>query len=119
MRMVNDTANTTENIAEEALEAAILSEAGVSWQELLQLARNDDRSEELRSTALFWLGQEAQDVVTKELEDIATDDIVDLEVRKSAMVGKDRVPIKRTLGHLAGKKLNPRQQEANRKLGHE
>jgi len=75
MRMVNDTANTTENIAEEALEAAILSEAGVSWQELLQR-----------------LGQEAQDVVTKELEDIATDDIVDLKVRKSAIFALSQRP---------------------------
>jgi hypothetical protein len=92
MRMVNDTANTTENIAEEALEAAILSEAGVPWQELMQLARNNDRSEELRSTALFWLGQEAQDVVTEELEDFATDDILDLEVRKSAIFALSQHP---------------------------
>ena len=92
MQMVNDTADVSQNVAEEALEAAVLSEAGVAWQVLLRLARNDDRSGELRSTALFWLGQEAQDVVTEELEDFATDDIVDLEVRKSAIFALSQRP---------------------------
>ena len=81
-----------DNIAEAALGAAVLSETSVAWEDLLRLARDHDRSHELRSTALFWLGQEAQEVVTGELESLVTDDIEDLEVRRSAVFALSQRP---------------------------
>lgn len=89
MKLVDE---AQDNIAEAALAAAVLSEVGVAWEGLLKLARDDNRSRELRSTALFWLGQEAQEVVTSELENLATGDIEDLEVRRSAVFALSQRP---------------------------
>lgn len=114
MRIVDDAAGNSENIAEAALEAAALSEAGVVWQDLLKLARNRNRSPELRSTALFWLGQEAQEVVTDELEDLAADDIIDLDVRKSAVFALSQRPDPQSIPSLQRIVMEHRHSEIRR-----
>jgi hypothetical protein len=81
-----------DRVAEEALEAAVLSEAGVPWRELLELARDDEHTRSLRSTALFWLGQEVQESVTRELEDFVDADIEDRDVREAAVFALSQRP---------------------------
>jgi HEAT repeat protein len=89
-----------DRVAEDALEAAVLSHAGVPWRELLALARDAERTPDLRSTALFWLGQEAQEVVTDELEDFVDADIEDRKVRKAAVFALSQRPERESIPSL-------------------
>jgi hypothetical protein len=69
----------------EALQAAVIADVDGQWQPLAQLARDRQRSQELRRTAIFWLGMEAQDVVGKTLGELADNEVEDLEIRKHAV----------------------------------
>ena len=69
----------------EALQAAVMADVDGQWQPLAQLARDRERSQELRRTAIFWLGMEAQDVVGKMLGELADNEVEDLEIRKQAV----------------------------------
>jgi hypothetical protein len=93
MGIVEDkTERVVEEVAENALEAAVLTEVSVPWRDLLALARNRHQSESLRSKALFWLGQEAQEAVTLELEGVVDDVLEDLAVRMAALFALSQRP---------------------------
>jgi hypothetical protein len=47
---------------------------------------------------------------------VTTDRLAELRADRSATSGGKLVPIKRTIAHMAGKKLTPRQAEANKKF---
>jgi hypothetical protein len=76
----------------EALQAAVLADVDDQWPQLARLARDRQRSQELRRNAIFWLGMDAQEAVTKTLGQIADDDTEDLEIRKHAIFAISQRP---------------------------
>lgn len=81
-----DVANTHDGrAAREAIFPVTLVDSVTVWPALLRLARNADRPRATREQAVFWLGQAAGEAATRGLDDLARDDTVDREVRKSAL----------------------------------
>lgn len=68
-----------------ALLAAVIADSVVVWPELLEIARDRDVHSRTRKSAIFWLGQEAADVVTDELVATAGDDSEEAEIREAAV----------------------------------
>lgn len=64
---------------------AALADSVTVWPSLLRLARIPTLPEEMRRTAVFWLGQEAAAEAGKALDSIAGDQLGDREVRKQAV----------------------------------
>ena len=70
--------------AKSAFVPAIVADAPDPYATMLRVAKDTRRSRNVRSSAVFWLGQGAGDVATRELSDIvASDD--DREVRNQAV----------------------------------
>lgn len=70
---------------EGALVAAVLADSVVVWPELLDIARDRDAPSGTRKSAIFWLGQEAADVVTEELVATAGDTSEETDIREAAV----------------------------------
>ena len=70
---------------EDLLLPAVLADSITVWPSLLKIARSSRASEELRSRAVFWLGQAASEAAGVALDSIARDDRGDLDVRKQAI----------------------------------
>lgn len=73
------------SVAEDAILPAILARDVVAWPRILEIARNDDRPEDVREVAVFWLGQLAGEKASEGLVSIVEDDDVDMEVREAAV----------------------------------
>jgi hypothetical protein len=102
-----------EESAEEAIQAAVASEAAVGdeiWPRLIGLARDRSRGEDLRSTALFWAAQEAGQRAAADIEDIATASDDETEVQEAAVFALTQMPDGGTdaLLRLARENRNPR-----------
>jgi len=70
---------------DEAIVCALVAEDFDDWERLLALARDRDRPEDVRESAIFWLGQEASEVATEGLTRIVEDDDIELELREHAI----------------------------------
>lgn len=68
-----------------AIVCALVTEDFDDWERLLAIARDEDRPEDIRESAIFWLGQEASEVATEGLVKIVEDDNVELEIREHAI----------------------------------
>ncbi|MFA6165167.1 MAG: hypothetical protein WC700_00990 [Gemmatimonadaceae bacterium] len=75
----------TAKVAEQAIFPATLADSVTPWPRLLRLARDESRPREVRSRAVFWVGQAASEEATKGLAEVAEDASGDREVRKSAV----------------------------------
>lgn len=73
-----------ESVAEDALPPAFLARDVEVWPELIALARDRDRPEDVRQGALFWVGQAAGERVAGELRSMVLSD-EDVEIRNSAV----------------------------------
>jgi hypothetical protein len=73
------------SLAEDALMPAILGRNVVVWPRFMQIARDDGRSEDIRGSAVFWLGVLAGEKATEGLIELVEDDDEDLDVRKTAV----------------------------------
>jgi len=73
------------SVAEDAIMPAVIARDVVTWPRVLEIARNDDRPEDVRESAVFWLGQLAGDKATEGLTSIVEDDDEDMEVREAAV----------------------------------
>ena len=71
--------------AKDAILAAAIADSAVTWPQLLEISRDRARPQDVRKTAVFWLGQEAARSLSAELEDIVATDDDDLGVRKAAI----------------------------------
>ena len=71
--------------AEEALTGAAVADSAVIWPELVTLARDRSRPEDVRTTAIFWLSQVAGEAASAELERFVTDDDEDSEIKSVAV----------------------------------
>jgi hypothetical protein len=79
-------------VAEDALVAAVVTDSVVVWPDLLEIARNRTRPEDVRRSALFWLGQEAAVVVTRELRATAVDGTEERGIREAAVFALSQRP---------------------------
>jgi len=70
---------------EDALFPAVLADVEELWRDLMVLAKDRSVDEDVRSSALFWVGQEAASLVTEGLAEVALDEDEDQDVREAAV----------------------------------
>lgn len=70
---------------EELIVPAVMARDVVIWPTLLALAKDQSRPDELRESAVFWLGHEAGQAAAAGLEKILADEDEDLEIREQAI----------------------------------
>ena len=70
---------------EDALFPAVLADVEEIWRDLMAMAKDRTVDEDVRSSALFWVGQEATSVVTEGLAEVALDEDEDQGVRDAAV----------------------------------
>lgn len=96
--------------ADEAMQAAVAADGAEIWSRLLRLASDRSRDSEIRSTALFWVAQEAGNRAAAEIEDIAVRSDDDSEVQEAAVFALTQLPGDRStdaLLKLARENRNP------------
>lgn len=82
----------TERAARDALFPAVLADVPDLWRDLLTLARDRGLSNDVRTSALFWLGQEAADAATEGLAEVARADDEEQDVRDAAVFALSQRP---------------------------
>jgi len=75
-----------------AVFAATLADSVTVWPDLLRLARSPQVAEHTRRTAVFWLGQAAEEAATRGLAELVDDDSGDREVRQAAVFALSQRP---------------------------
>jgi hypothetical protein len=78
-------------VGKDALFPATLAQGAVTWPALLRIARREAAPRETRTSAVFWLSNDAAEAATRGLQEIADDD-GDQEVRKQAVFALSRRP---------------------------
>jgi hypothetical protein len=75
-RYLLDLAGTTtrDDLGEDAIVAAVFIRDGDIWDDLFQIARDSERPEEIRSSALFWLAQHDDPEVIDLFEELLAGD---------------------------------------------
>lgn len=84
-------ATARSTVAKEAIFPATIARGVNPWSRLLKIAKDDHRPRDVRTSAVFWLGQGTADEATKGLADIVDAD-GDREVRKSAVFSLSQRP---------------------------
>jgi hypothetical protein len=87
-----DLAERTSADGEELITAATLADSVVVWPRLIAIARRTSLPVDIRSHAVFWLGQAAGAAATRGLDSIAGDGRGDLEIRKQAVFALSQRP---------------------------
>lgn len=81
-----------DEVAKDAIFPGTIAAGVTPWARLLTLAKNERRPREVRSSAVFWVGQGAAEAATKGLQEIVDDPDGDREVRKSAVFALSQRP---------------------------
>ncbi len=84
--------SSSRRVAEDAIVPAIIARGVVVWPDLIEIARDRSRPEDVREQAVFWVGQRAADAATDGRDDLLTDDDDDVEVRKAAVFALSQRP---------------------------
>lgn len=82
----------TSGAGERALFAATLADSVVLWPELLGIARDEALPRRTRRTAVFWVGQAAEQAATRGLDELAAAAAIDREVREAAVFALSQRP---------------------------
>jgi hypothetical protein len=80
-------ARKLDRAADDAIFPAMLADSATVWPELLDVAKDASLPSKTRTSAVFWLSQEAADAATEGLGEIALDESEDWEIRKTAIFG--------------------------------
>jgi hypothetical protein len=80
------------SVAEDAVLAATLADEVEVWPDLLEIARDRDRPQDVRESAIFWLGQAAGEAATRGLESVVGDTEEDIELREHAVFALSQRP---------------------------
>jgi len=86
---------------------AVLADVDDLWVDLLAMAREPSVRKGVRTSAVFWVGQEAANAATEGLADVAFDEDEDQDVREAAVFalsqrpGDEGVPILMELARTA------------------
>jgi hypothetical protein len=78
--------------AEHAIWPLTVIDSVEPWPELLRVARDDGRPNQVRKQAVFWLGQAAGDPATAGLKEIVGDAALDRDVREQAIFALSQQP---------------------------
>jgi len=78
--------------ARDAMFPATIADSAVTWPDLLAIAKDRDRSVDVRKGAVFWVAQAAGEAVTQGLEDLVDDEREDADVRESAVFAISQLP---------------------------
>lgn len=78
-------------VAKEAIFPLVIAAGPEPWERLLAVARDEGRPQELRSSAVFWVGQGAADSATAGLQELVDTD-GDREVREAAIFAISQRP---------------------------
>jgi hypothetical protein len=88
-----------EKVARQALQAAMLADSTKPGAILLRIARDDSRSQDVRGSAVSWLGEVVGERVSASLDSIAYE-TGDREVRRSAIFALSRRPAEEAIPAL-------------------
>jgi HEAT repeat protein len=99
------------DVAEGAVFPAMLADVPEVWRQLLALAKDRSVLEEARTSALFWLGQEAAATVNQDLAGVATAEDEDQEVREAAVFALSQRPSDEGVPYLMDVARTARQKE--------
>ena len=80
--------------AREAIFPLTLADSVVIWPELLRIARDQSRPNDIRTQSVFWLSQIAGESITANLAALTGDAAMDREVRKQAVFALSQRPSK-------------------------
>jgi hypothetical protein len=78
-------------VAREAISVATIADSSEVWPVLLRIARSTSVARDVRSSAVFWLGQTASDVAAA-LNGLVDDENEDIEIRKQAVFALSQRP---------------------------
>lgn len=79
--------------AEKAIFPAMIADSMPDvWRQLVAIARMPSVRNEVRKSAVFWVGQEAAAAATKDLKALVGDDAIESEVRESAVFALSQRP---------------------------
>lgn len=84
-------AGESARVAKEAIFPAVLADSAVVWPRLLRIARDVSRPREVRTSAVFWVGQAAEDAAVQGLAEIV-EDSGDVDVREHAVFALSQLP---------------------------
>lgn len=85
-------ATSDRRTAEHAMLPAVLADAPDAWRDLLDIARDRSVAEGVRKSALFWVSQEAGEVITRGLKQVAGDADESQGVRDAAVFALSQRP---------------------------
>lgn len=88
-----------EKPARSALHTLTLTDSVDAWPTFLRIAKNEQRPKDVRSQAVFWLGEFASDKVAASLDSIAYES-GDREIRKQAIFALSRRPAEEAVPNL-------------------
>jgi hypothetical protein len=71
--------------ADNALLGAAIADGQSPWKRMLEIARSNAASEASRKSSLFWVSQEAGNIATAGIRDVAMDDDANAKVRSDAL----------------------------------
>ncbi len=77
--------SSSRRVAEDAIMPAMIARDVVVWPDLIDIARNRSRPEDVREQAVFWVGQQAADAAIDGRDDLIAGGDDDIEVRKAAV----------------------------------
>ncbi len=83
---------TPTRVGKQAIFAAVMADSAVVWPDLLAIARDRSRPDDLRKGAVFWLGQAAGSAATVGLDELAADESLDRDVRETAVFALSQRP---------------------------
>lgn len=86
-------ASTSDGDVEEAILGAIVAEGFEDHARLVGIARDDARPDDVRESAVFWLGQAASDKATAQLTALVDDDDEELSIREHAIFALSQRPL--------------------------
>jgi hypothetical protein len=89
--------DASRDAASDALLPAVLADVAEVWRDLSELARDRSVDDDVRESALFWLGQEAADAAVEGLTEVARDDDESQEVRDAAIFALSQRPTQEAL----------------------
>ena len=79
--------------AEKAIFPAVIADSVPEvWRQLVAIARTPSARNDVKKSAVFWVGQEAATAATKDLKALVGDDAIESEVRESAVFALSQRP---------------------------
>ncbi len=90
--LLDNLARSEGKVAGEAIFPATIADSMIVWPRLLSLAKDDTRSRNVRTQAVFWVSQAAGDKATDGLKEVVGDAAADQDVRLQAVFALSQRP---------------------------